>query len=55
MSEEAHSNLAQNVYMNDIAHLQYFETPDGCDELIRDVDQGLVKGSFTCQRMGSDK
>ena len=40
------SNLAQNVYMDDIALLQYFDTPDGCDELIREVDQGLVKGSL---------
>ena len=46
MSEEARSNLAQNVYMDDIALLQYFDTPDGCDELIREVDQGLVKGSL---------
>ena len=32
--------------INDIALLQYFDTPDGCDELIREVDQGLTKGSL---------
>ena len=38
MKEEVRSNLSQNVYMDDIALLQYFDTPGGCDELIRDVD-----------------
>merc|ERR1711888_527077 len=46
MKEEARSNLSQNVYMDDIALLQYFDTPGGCDELIKEVDQGLVKGSL---------
>ena len=46
MKEDARSNLSQNVYMDDIALPQYFDTPGGCDELIKEVDQGLVKGSL---------
>ena len=38
--------MSQNVYMDNIVLLQYFDTPGGCDELIREVDQGLVKGSL---------
>ena len=43
---EARSKLTQNVYMDGIVLLQYFDTPDGCDELIREVNQGLAKGSL---------
>ena len=46
MKEEARSNLSQNIYMDDIPLLQYFDTPGGCDDLIREVDQGLVRGSL---------
>ena len=46
MSEEASSNLAQNVYMDDIALLQYCDTPDGCDELIKEVDQGFNNSPY---------
>ena len=46
MHEEARSNLSQNIYMDDISLLQYFDTPGGCDDLIKEVDQGLVRGSL---------
>ena len=39
MHEEARSNLSQNIYMDDISLLQYFDTPGGCDDLIKEVDR----------------
>lgn len=44
MDTEARTNLAENIYMDKVTMLNYFDTPGGCDDLIHEVDQGLIKG-----------